>query len=111
MRQDEQITVSVTVKNSGKYDGEEIVQLYIRDLVASVVRPVKELKDFKKISLKAGESQVVRFVIDRKILSFYSPQPSDSRQMNLVAEPGDFNIMIGASSKDIRLTGTIALLD
>ena len=111
MKQDEQITVSVTVKNSGKYDGEEIVQLYIRDLVASVIRPVKELKDFKKLSLKAGESQVIRFVIDRDKLSFYAPHPLDSRQINLLAEPGDFDIMIGASSRDIRLKGSIALLN
>lgn len=111
MKQDEQITVSVTVKNSGRYDGEEIVQLYIKDLVASVVRPVKELKDFKKLSLKAGESQVIRFVIDRDKLSFYAPHPLDSRQINLLAEPGDFDIMIGASSRDIRLKGSIALLN
>ena len=111
MKQDEQITVSVTVKNSGRYDGDEIVQLYIKDLVASVVRPVKELKDFKKLSLKAGESQVIRFVIDRDKLSFYAPHPLDSRQINLLAEPGDFDIMIGASSRDIRLKGSIALLN
>lgn len=111
MKQDDQVTVSVTVKNTGTYDGEEIVQLYIRDMVASVVRPVKELKDFRKIPLKAGESRVIQFVIDREKLSFYSQDPLDSRQMKLVAEPGDFDIMIGASSKDIRLTGSIALLN
>lgn len=106
-----QITVSVTVKNTGKYDGEEIVQVYIRDLVASVVRPVKELKDFKKLALKAGESRELNFVIDREKLSFFCPDPMDSRQMKWMAEPGEFDIMIGASSRDIRLKGRISLLN
>ncbi len=110
MKQGDQITVSVTVKNTGKYGGEEIVQLYIRDLVASVVRPVNELKDFKKLALKAGESRELNFVIDREKLSFFSPDPLDGTQMNWIAEPGDFDIMVGASSKDIRLKGRISLL-
>ncbi len=110
MKQGDQITVSVTIKNTGKYGGEEIVQLYIRDLVASVVRPVNELKDFKKLALKAGESRELNFVIDTEKLSFFSPDPLDGTQMNWIAEPGDFDIMVGASSKDIRLKGRISLL-
>ena len=111
MKRGGQITVSVTVKNTGKYDGEEIVQVYIRDLVASVVRPVKELKDFKKLALKAGESRELNFVIDREKLSFFCPDPMDGRQMKWMAEPGEFDIMIGASSRDIRLKGRISLLN
>ncbi len=95
------IDVTLTVKNSGDFDGEEVVQLYIRDLVASLVRPVKELKDFKKISLKSGESKKVTFKVDKEKLSFYN------EKLDWVAEEGKFDIMIGSSSADIRLKGTI----
>lgn len=91
------ITVSVTVTNTGKYDGEEIVQLYLHDLVGSIVRPVKELKDFRKIKLQAGESKTISFVIDVEKLSFFN------HDLKWGAEPGEFEAMIGASSRDIRL--------
>ena len=98
------IDVSLSVTNLGKYDGEEIVQLYLRDRVGSVVRPVLELKDFSKIKLKVGETKVVHFKIDTEKLSFYN------QKMQWVAEPGDFDIMIGASSKDIRLKDEFKLV-
>jgi beta-glucosidase len=104
MKVNEQIEVAVTITNNGKYDGEEIVQLYLRDKVGSIVRPMKELKDFKKISLKAGESKTVKFIINQEKLSFYN------QQLQWVAEPGDFELMIGASSRDIRLKDNFELL-
>lgn len=97
LRGSEQITISMTLKNAGLRAGEEIVQLYMRDQVASVVRPVRELKDFRKLILQPGESKTLRFVVDREKLSFYN------QRLRWVAEPGDFDVMIGASSTDIRL--------
>ena len=85
-------TASVTIKNTGDYDGDEIVQLYIHDVVASITRPVKELKGFERIHLKKGESKVVKFEITDELLKFYD------RDLNYVLEPGDFEIMIGPDS-------------
>jgi beta-glucosidase len=104
MKSGEQIEVSVTISNSGKYDGEEIVQLYLRDKVGSISRPVKELKDFRKIKLNAGESKAIKFIIDKEKLSFYD------QKLQWVAEPGDFELMIGASSADIRLKDNFELV-
>ena len=104
LKPNEQIIVSVTISNTGKYAGEEIVQLYLRDKVGSIVRPVKELKDFKKIKLAAGEQQTIQFFITKEKLSFYN------QQLNWVAEPGDFELMIGASSRDIRLKDNFELV-
>jgi len=104
MTPDEKIEVSLTVSNTGKYDGEEIVQLYLRDKVGSIARPVKELKDFKKIALKAGESKLITFTINKEKLSFYN------QQLQGVAEPGEFDLMIGASSENIRLKDSFELL-
>lgn len=104
MKSNEQIEVLVNITNTGKYDGEEIVQVYLRDKVGSIVRPVKELKDFKKIFVKVGETQTIKFVIDKEKLSFYN------QQLQWVAEPGDFELMIGASSKDIRLKDSFELV-
>ncbi len=103
MSSKDQIEVSVTITNTGKYDGEEIVQLYLRDIVGSIARPVEELKDFKKIKLQAGQSKTIKFIIDSEKLSFYN------QQLQWVAEPGEFNLMIGASSRDIRLKDTFEL--
>jgi beta-glucosidase len=105
MNFNEQIEVSVMITNTGKYDGEEIVQTYLRDKVGSIARPVKELKDFKKLKLKAGESRTIKFIIDKEKLSFYN------QRLEWVAEPGEFDIMIGSSSKDIRLKDTFELVD
>jgi beta-glucosidase len=105
MLNNESIEADVTITNTGKYAGEEIVQLYLRDKVGSIVRPVKELKDFRKINLKAGESQTIKFKIDKEKLSFFN------QQLQWVAEPGEFDIMIGASSEDIRLKDSFVLLN
>ncbi len=104
MRANEEIEVSFSIANTGKYDGEEIVQLYLRDKVGSIVRPVQELKDFAKIKLRSGERKTISFIIDKEKLSFYN------QQLQWVAEPGDFDIMIGASSRDIRLKDSFELL-
>ena len=101
MGQDGSITAAVTVTNTGKRDGAEVVQLYIRDLVGSITRPVRELKGFEKVFLKAGESKTVSFKITPELLRFYD------YDLNHVAEPGDFDVMIGGSSqaeKIARLT-------
>lgn len=104
MNAGEQIDVSLTVTNTGKYKGEEIVQLYLRDIVGSVARPVKELKDFRKIELNPGETKTVRFILDKEKLSFYN------QDLIWIAEPGDFELMIGASSADIRLRDNFELV-
>ncbi len=96
MTSNTEITASVTVTNTGKTDGAEVVQLYIRDLVGSVSRPVKELKGFQKIKLKAGESKAVTFKITTELLKFYNSM------LEHVAEPGDFELMIGSSSNDVK---------
>lgn len=90
------LTLTVNVKNTGKYDADEVVQLYIRDVAASISRPVKELKGFERISLKAGESRDVNFTIDVDMLKFYN---SD---LQFVAEPGDFEVMVGGNSRDVQ---------
>ena len=98
------VTVSFKITNTGKFAGEEIVQLYLKDKVASVVRPVKELKGFQKIYLMPGESKTVSFIIDKEKLSFYN------QQMQWVAEPGEFDVMIGASSEKIKLKSKFELI-
>ncbi|MDG1397043.1 MAG: glycoside hydrolase family 3 N-terminal domain-containing protein [Polaribacter sp.] len=94
------IKVSVDVTNVGKLDGEEVVQLYIRDKVSSATRPVKELKGYKRVLLKVGETKTIDFSIDSKSLAFYDIQ------MNYCVEPGEFIIMTGSSSanKDLQTT-------
>lgn len=89
---DGQIEVSVTVKNTGKYTGKEVVQLYIRDLIASVTRPVKELKGFEMIELQPGASQRVNFTINKKTIEFFTAQSKWE------AEPGDFKVFVGGNS-------------
>jgi beta-glucosidase len=101
------LTASVTVTNAGDYDGEEVVQLYIHDLVGSVTRPVKQLKGFKKIRLAAGESRTVRFSLNAQDLAFYRAD------MSYGTEPGAFDLFIGGASDDVhaahfRLTGGVA---
>ena len=90
------LTASVTLTNSGNYDGEEAVQLYIRDLVGKVVRPVKELKGFQKIFLKKGESKTVSFNITPEDLKFYDDE------LNFDWESGEFDIMIGTNSAQVQ---------
>ncbi|MBH8560182.1 beta-glucosidase BglX [Hymenobacter negativus] len=100
----ESAQVSFTLTNNGKVAGEEVAQLYLRDPVASVARPLRELKDFRKISLKPGESKTVTFTIDKDKLAFYNSK------LEWLAEPGKFNLMVGSASDDIRLEGVLELL-
>ncbi|MBF7091554.1 glycoside hydrolase family 3 C-terminal domain-containing protein [Flavobacterium sp. ALJ2] len=93
----DKITFTVKVKNTGTKDGSEIVQLYISDLKSSLPRPIKELKGFEKVNLKVGEEKTVSITIDKAALSFFDPVKHD-----WVAEPGDFEALIGASSTDIK---------
>lgn len=92
MSMDGNINVSIDVKNTGDYDAKEVVQLYIRDVVGSVTRPVKELKAFEKVEIKKGETTTVNFEIDLEDLKFYN---SD---LELVAEPGEFQVFVGTDS-------------
>ncbi|MFA7288842.1 MAG: beta-glucosidase BglX [Melioribacteraceae bacterium] len=95
IKKDESIKVSFTIKNTGQFAGEEVAQLYVRDLVGSVTRPVKELKDFAKIKLNPGESKTIEFSITPEKLKFFN------LDMNFVVEPGDFKIFVGGNSVDV----------
>ena len=99
----EKVLVSFKVKNVGNRDGEEVVQLYLHDPVASLTRPVKELKGFVRLKLRAGEERTVQFVLFPEQLAFYD------EYLRLVVEPGTFEVMIGASSEDIRLSGSFTV--
>lgn len=103
VKQNEDITVTCTLRNTGKYAGEEVAQLYIQDLFASVTRPLKELKAFQKVMLQPGESKTLTFIIDKEMLSFYD------QEMKWIAEPGDFKVMIGNSSDKIALESKFEL--
>lgn len=90
------ITATVTVTNTGNCDGAEVVQLYVRDMVGSIARPVSELKDFKRIFLKAGETQTVTFTITADKLKFYD------NDLRYDCEPGDFQLMVGRNAADVQ---------
>ncbi|MCC5920862.1 MAG: beta-glucosidase BglX [Cyclobacteriaceae bacterium] len=92
---DDELKVSVKVENTGEVDGEEVVQLYIQDLVGSVTRPVKELKGFKKLMIKAGQTETVDFTITEKDLRFYT------KNMDFASEPGEFKVYVGGNSEDV----------
>ncbi len=100
----EEIEIKFSVKNTGTYDGEEIVQLYVNDPAASVTRPVKELKGFEKVFLKQGEQKTLRFLLPVELLAFFNDN------MNLIVEPGQYIIMIGQSSENIVLEQVITLM-
>ncbi|MDQ6470509.1 glycoside hydrolase family 3 N-terminal domain-containing protein [Flavobacterium sp. LHD-80] len=104
IKSNETIKVSFQLSNVGKVAGEEVVQLYLKDKFGSVVRPVLELRDFQKVKLNAGESKTIEFTIDKEKLSFYN------NKLEWVAEPGDFEVMIGASSADIKLRADFELV-
>jgi beta-glucosidase len=89
------LTVSVDIRNTGKRAGDEVVQLYLRDLAASVTRPVKELKGFQRITLQPGETKRVEFLLSAEQLGFWN------RQMRFVVEPGEFKVMVGSNSEDV----------
>ena len=94
-----EINVSVDVKNTGKRNGNEVVQLYINDEISSMSRPVKELKGFEKINLATGEKKTVRFKLTPEHLSFLD------KNLEPVVEPGMFKVMVGSSSENIQLKG------
>ena len=93
--------IDVTVKNSGAVDGKEVVQLYVRDKVSSVLTPVRELRRFEKVFIKAGESVTVRFDLPIAELALYNAD------MKKVVEPGEFELQVGTASYQIKLTKTI----
>jgi beta-glucosidase len=98
MSANESVTVSFTVKNTSQRTGDEVVQLYIRDKVSSGVRPMKELKDFARVTLAAGESKTLHFVVTAEKLKFYN------YELKRVAEPGDFEVMVGGNSESLLKT-------
>ncbi|RZK28633.1 MAG: hypothetical protein EOO63_10805, partial [Hymenobacter sp.] len=91
------LDVAVAVRNTGNYDGEEVAQLYLRDLVGSSTRPVKELKGFLKINLKKGEVRQLTFHLTAEDLKFYNDD------LKFVAEPGDFEVFVGGNSRDVQM--------
>lgn len=96
IHRNEKLKVNITVSNTGEYDGEETVQFYIRDLVGSVVRPVKELKGFQKVFLKKGESKQLTFTVSENDLKFYN------KDLKWIAEPGEFKVFVGSNSRDVK---------
>ncbi|MBC7652931.1 MAG: beta-glucosidase BglX [Oligoflexus sp.] len=99
------IKISLKITNTGKYTGEEVVQLYIQDKVAQPVRPILELKDFQKIKLAPGETKQLVFYIEKEKLSFYNDD------LKWIAQPGDFEVMLGSAADDIRLRNAFTLKD
>lgn len=97
MKNDGSVTASITVTNTGNRESTEVVQLYIHDVIASVSRPVKELKDFQRITLKAGESRNVEFHITADKLKFYD------YNLNYILEPGEFEIMVGGNCREVKV--------
>ena len=104
LRADARVAISASLTNVGDRDGEEVVQLYVNDRVASVTRPVKQLVGFERVALAAGETRRVTFHLDLGQLAFYD------RDMQLVVEPGEVAIMLGASSEDVRLETTLQVI-
>jgi len=100
-----EVAISCTVENTGGRAGDEVVQLYLHDAVASVVRPIKELKGFARITLEPGEKKTVTFTLPMGLLAFYD------RDMRLVVEAGEFAVMVGSSSEDIRLEGSFEVTE
>ena len=102
----QEFDLSVTIENTGDVPGQEVIQLYVRDVASTLVRPVKELKGFEKIRLEPGESQIVHFTLTPRDLSYYDPY-----QKTWLAEPGEFEVLVGSSSRDIRLKGGFMLCE
>ena len=100
-----QITVSANVTNTGTRAGDEVVQLYVHDVAASVTRPIKELKGFKRITLNPGATQTVTFTVPASELAFWN-----TTQHAFYVEPGAFQVMVGASSADIRLQSSFQVV-
>jgi beta-glucosidase len=105
MKFDEIVKISVDISNTGERTGKEVVQLYINDIESSVERPLKELKGFKKVTLNPGQTETVTFELNKDNFSFYHP-----KENSWVVERGLFKILIGSSSRDIRVEGEIEYL-
>jgi len=103
MLKNEKITVSFDLQNTGKYPGEEVAQFYLRQMIAQPVRPIKEMKGFEKIMLQPGETKTITFTIDKEKLAFYNDQ------LERITQPGEFKLMIGSASDDIRLEDSFFL--
>jgi len=95
IRRDGSVRVTAEVENIGKRAGDEVVQVYIRDVAASIARPVKELKGFQRVELKPGEKRRLEFVLGPEHLGFYN------QEMKFVVEPGEFRVMVGSNSQDV----------
>jgi beta-glucosidase len=98
------VTVDFELANVGDREGAEVAQLYVQDVQSTLPRPVKELKGFRKVSLKPGAKQTVSISLDRNAFAYYDPD-----KKGWIAEAGDFKILVGSSSRDIRLEGTFKL--
>jgi beta-glucosidase len=101
---DGQIVVSVNVRNTGKREGQEVVQLYVEHMGSKVERPIKELKGFERVALKAGETKTVRMTLKAEDLGYW-----DSQKKQWVVEAGNVKLMVGASSADVRLQQTVGV--
>jgi beta-glucosidase len=102
LNDNETVTVTVNIKNTGAAAGKEIIQLYVKDVESSVIRPCKELKGFEKVKLQPGEEKLVSFILDKRAFAYYNTVIKDWH-----VESGDFEILVGASSKDIKLQETV----
>ena len=105
INEDDCLTVSCKIKNTGNYDGAEVVQLYVKDKESTIFRPEKELKAFKKVFLKKGEEKDIEFTLEKRAFAFYNINIHD-----WCVESGEFDILVGSSSRDIRLTDTVTVL-
>jgi beta-glucosidase len=101
---DANLTVEFEIENTGKFDAAEVAQVYVKDVKSSLPRPLKELKGFQKVFIKAGERKTVSVALDQNAFAFYDP-----KAQSWIAEKGDFKILIGSSSRDIRLNGDFRL--
>jgi len=101
---DANLTVQFEIENAGKIDAAEVAQIYVGDVQSSLPRPVKELKGFQKVYLKAGETKTVSVALGQNAFAFYDPE-----KQSWIAEKGDFRILVGSSSRDIRLSGDYKL--
>jgi beta-glucosidase len=106
LRKGDTLQLALSVRNTGARAGAEVVELYVRDVEASLERPEKELKGFRRVELAPGETKTLAFTLDAAALSFFDPAKND-----WVAEPGAFEVLIGASSRDIRLRGSFNLVE
>ena len=104
MAPNDELVLSVDVTNTGKVAGQEVVQVYVRDVESKLMRPNKELKTFAKVTLTPGECKTVRFTLDREALSYYDPA-----EKAWVAEAGEFQVLVGSSSCDIRAAALFTL--